>query len=375
MTDICYFDNAATTFRKPPEVAEEMRRCILEYCGNPGRGSHTLALKASEKLYEARERAARLFGCPWSDGVVFTLNATYALNMAINGMIEDGSHVLISDLEHNSVLRPIEYLRSIGKITYSIFETDGNVLDNIKSMLKRETKVIVCTHASNITNRVLPIERIGRFAKSRGIKLIVDGSQSAGAHRIDMERSGISALCMAGHKGLLGPQGVGIAMFSSDEVPRPFVHGGSGSLSREAHMPGILPDRLEGGTMPTPAVAGLCEGLKYIEKRGTFDIFQREAFLMERIRAHFMKSDKILTYSKGKGNIWLFCVRGESSQKTSQKLSEMGVCTRPGLHCAPLAHKTLNTPEDGAVRVSAGPLTSEREAEIFVSALEKHLKN
>ncbi|MBQ2729669.1 MAG: aminotransferase class V-fold PLP-dependent enzyme [Clostridia bacterium] len=374
MKDIAYFDNAATTFPKPPEVVGEVVRCMEEYCGNPGRGSHRMALKAAEKIYETRLLAAEMFSCPMPDGVVFTQNATYALNMAIMGLVKRESHVLISDLEHNSVVRPLEHLRKNEGVTFSVFSTSGNVTENIRRKLRGNTTAIICTHRSNITNRSLPLERIGRLAGQRGILFIVDGSQSAGTQRIDMDRCKISALCVPGHKGLLAPQGVGMAVFSPDVLPSPFVFGGSGSLSREFDMPGVLPDRLEGGTLPTPAVAGLCEGMKYVLKRGMYDIYQRECEIMKKVKQYFAAKPEIVSYSEGEGAVWLFNVRGMSSQQLSRRLDEFGVCTRPGLHCAPLAHKTLGTPEDGAVRASAGPLTTEKDADILICALEKVLK-
>lgn len=375
MRELCYFDNAATTFPKPPEVAEEMARCIREYCGNPGRGSHSLALKASEKLYEVREKAARMFSCSAPDRVVLTMNATHGLNVAILGLISPGSHILISDLEHNSVLRPVEYLKREKGVSVSVFSTKGNILENIRKKLREDTKALVCIHSSNITNKVLPIEKIGRLLWMRGIIFIVDASQSAGAHRIDVSRAHIDALCMPGHKGLLGPQGIGLAIFSERSLPNPIISGGSGSLSRLLEMPPSLPDRLEAGTLPTPCATGLSAGLDYISERGTGDILFKETELCERIKRNFMFDERVMTYSEGKGPLWLFNIRGLSSQKTAQLLSEQGVCVRPGLHCAPMAHKALNTPEDGAVRLSVGPMNTDNDGDRFITALNKILKN
>ena len=372
--EFCYFDNAATTFPKPPAVWREMESCIKSYCGNPGRGSHILALRAAEKLYETREALAALFGCEGAERVIFTLNTTYALNLAMLGLIEEGDHILISDLEHNSVLRPAEKLKREKGVSYSVFQTSGNVMENIRCKIQKNTKALICTHASNITNTVLPLERIGRMLKGRGIYFIVDAAQSAGAHRINMESACISALCVPGHKGLLGPQGIGALLLSPDTSPKPLIWGGTGTLSKEAQMPSLLPEGLEGGTLPTPAAAGLLEGIRYVRQRGLYDIYSEEARVIDRIKAQLERDQRIITYSKGKGAIWLFNIKGLSSQKTAHLLAKKGICVRSGLHCAPLAHGTLNTPEDGAVRASAGPFNTLADADRLAKAVKDILE-
>lgn len=374
MSNICYFDNAATTFPKPLAVVSEIERCMRCYSGNPGRGSHRMALWASEKLYETRELAADLFNISKPERVVFTMNTTQALNIAIRGLIKEKSHVLLSDLEHNSTLRVVEYLKRTKGVEYSIFSTDGDVIKSMEMLMRKNTSAVICTHGSNITNVILPLERIGAFARKKGLIFIVDAAQTAGTHTIDMEKSHISALCVPGHKGLLGPQGVGMAIFSPDVYPIPLIYGGSGSLSESPYMPDILPDRLEAGTMPTPCIAGLCEGMKYILKTGVDRIFEREALIMESITKRFERDGRIVTYSRNRGPIWLFNVRGVSSQETARLLDEYGVCVRPGLHCAPLAHKKLGTPKDGAVRVSAGPFNSCSDADMFCASLERVIR-
>lgn len=366
---INYLDNAATTFPKPLSVVKETERCMRAYCGNPGRGSHKMALLAAEKIFEARSLAAELFSAPSPDFVTFSLNATYCLNLAVLGLVPESCHVLISDLEHNSVLRPVEHLKRTRGVTYSVFSTDGDILANIEAEIKKDTRALICTHASNITNRILPIAEIGRLLSKRGILFIVDASQSAGSHRIDMENCNIDALCMPSHKGLLGPQGAGMAVFSERAYPKVIISGGSGVHSREATMPEDLPDRLEAGTMPTPAIAGLCKGLSYVMKRGERDIFEKESDIIARMKNAFLDDPRIISYSEGEGAVWLFNIRGVSSQRTAGLLDERGICVRAGLHCSPLAHNTLNTPEDGAVRVSAGPLTERWQAGHFIREL------
>lgn len=369
-----YLDCAATSFPKPRDVTEEAIRCLRTYGGNPGRGSHKMALLAAEKVYEARKLCASLVSCKSPERVAFTMNATYALNTAILSLVPEGAHVLISDLEHNSVLRPVEHLCRTKGVAYDVFSTSGDVLENVKSMIRKNTRALICTHASNITNAVLPIEDIGRELSRRGITFIVDASQSAGRCRIDMESAEIDALCFPGHKGLLSPQGVGVLVLSERAEPEPLVHGGSGAQSRLPYMPRELPDRLEAGTLPTPAIAGLCKGVSYVMKRGEARIFESEREIIKKISSHFENERRISVYSRGEGAIWLFNIRGIPSQTTSRLLDERGVCTRPGLHCAPLAHRTLKTPEDGAVRVSAGALTEPWQADHFIRSLEDILR-
>jgi len=372
---INYLDNGATSFPKPCGVLREINRCMATYCGNPGRGSHKMALAAQEKLLEARTLAAKLFGSPYPDGAVLTLNATYALNLAILGLVRAGDHVIISDLEHNSVLRPTEYLKRTAGVEYSVFSTVGDVAENVVSLIRKNTRAVICTHASNITNRAVPIEDIGRALSGRGILFIVDASQSAGSIGIDMERMGIDVLCAPGHKGLLGPQGIGIAMFRRPMELETVITGGSGVHSRLLEMPDDLPDRLEAGTLPTPAAAGLCEGLKYVLSRGEEDIRKEETRIIDKIRDAFEDDRRIFTYSEGEGGIWLFNIKGVPSQTTSYLLDKRDVCTRPGLHCSPLAHRTLGTPEDGAVRVSAGALTQQWQADFFIRAFRDILEH
>lgn len=366
-----YFDNAATTFPKPREVVTAAADCMANWCGNPGRGSHALSQKSASALYDCREAAAELFGLDNSEGVVFTMNATHAINSAIFGLLGDGDHVLISDLEHNSVLRPVEYLRSTGKIEYDVFPSSGNVTANISRLVQKNTKAVICLHASNIVNRVLPIFEIGRLCKRLGILFILDASQSAGSMDINMRRDNISVLCTAGHKGLLGPAGIGLALYSDGVVPRAFMHGGSGVNSKDAFMPEFLPDRMEAGTLPVPAIAGLSEGIRYINRRGISDIRECECSLSDMLHRRFLRDGRFEVYSRQSGSLFLFNVRGMSPQAVGERLNAAGICTRAGLHCAPLAHKTVGTPEGGAVRVGIGPFNTEGEVMTFCRTLDE----
>ncbi|MBQ7335146.1 MAG: aminotransferase class V-fold PLP-dependent enzyme, partial [Clostridia bacterium] len=244
-----YLDNAATSFPKPWRVTEEQARCMKFYCGNPGRGSHTLAMRAAEKIYECREEAATLFGSPHPENLIFTMNTTLALNTAIKGLLHDGDHVLISDMEHNAVFRPIYKLARERRITYDIFPTyptaptrsATQICEGISKRIRPNTRMLICAHASNICSAVLPLEEIGALCRRKKILFVVDAAQSAGHLSIDMERMQIDALCVPGHKGLLGPQGTGILLLGNGIVADTLAEGGSGFNSLDGNMPEEAP--------------------------------------------------------------------------------------------------------------------------------------
>lgn len=338
--------------------------------GNPGRGSHRLAMAASDVVYELRECAADFFNAD-PENVVITGNATHSLNMAIRGLVGDGEGVLISDLEHNSVLRCVEYMKKRHGVSYEIFSSDGDVIENIRRKIGGKSAVI-CLHSSNIVNKTLPIEKIGKLCLAEGVKFIVDASQSAGVIDIDIEKNNINALCLPGHKGLLGPQGIGLAIFSDNTLPETFMYGGSGVNSKEITMPDFLPDRLEAGTVPTPCAAGLTAGIKYVSRLGLDNIREHEKKLADMLYDAFSDDDKIEIYGERGGGLFLFNVRDIPSTETAAYLDSAGIATRAGLHCAPLAHLTLKTPESGAVRASVGVMNTEKEIAYFVDVLKKY---
>lgn len=367
-----YLDWAATSFPKPDGVTREMCRCMREYCGNPGRGSHSMALRASEVIYECRCAAAELFGGD-AENAVLTMNATHALNLAILGLVPPRSHVIISDMEHNSVLRPVEYLRRERGVRYSIFPTEGDVAENVRRLLTPSTSAVICCHSSNIINRTLPAARLGALCREHGLLFILDASQSAGNTDLSIERDNISALCFPGHKGLLGPAGCGMAIFAPGTLPRPLLFGGSGSNSEDLDMPEFLPDRLEAGTLSAPLAAGFLEGIKYVGRRGCGNIHDHERFLTDMLFRKYKKDPRITVYGDAGGPLFLFNTVGMTPQSVGAILNEHGICVRTGLHCAPLAHRTAGTPKGGAVRLSVGPLSTENDVFRFVRVLESEV--
>ena len=373
MKDVIYFDNAATTFPKPASVISETSRCMREYCGNPGRGSHPLALAASEKLYECREYAAKMFAAPSSDNVTFTMNTTYALNMAVKSFVPDGGHVLISDLEHNAVLRPLEEMRRRGKITFDVFPTKGDAaltVAGIKQRIRRNTKAVMCTLASNVCSNKVPSKEIGELCKDRGLLFIADGAQAAGHRRVNMTEEGIGVLCLPGHKGLYGPQGIGMMITSSDIGGKTLIEGGSGTDSKNPFMPEYLPDRYEAGTMNTPAAAGLLAGMRFVSDTGIDNVASFEHELWNRLYSRLSGDRRFVIYGDhAPSSVMLVNKKGRDPSELGRFLSDRGICVRSGLHCAPLAHKTLGTGEGGGVRISFGVFNTVREVDILSDAL------
>ncbi len=372
-----YLDNAATSFPKPESVYSECSRCMREYCGNPGRGSHFMARAASEKLFEIREKLATVFNAPSPENVVFTLNTTYALNIAIKSIVKKGDGILISDLEHNSVFRSVNAVCVEKGAKYDVFKTyfgsaDG-IIKELNEKIRPETKLVVCLHASNICGTVLPLEQIGLFCRKHGLYFIVDAAQSAGIFDIDIKRCGINALCLPAHKGFLGPQGIAAVIFNGDmENLSTIIEGGSGINSQSVEMPDFLPDRFEAGTMPTPAAAGFSAGIDFVLKNG-FSAIRKHESALARAFLYDLISDKCFTvYSCAVSTgIVLFNMKGLPSVDVASKLNDDGICVRSGFHCAPLAHKTMKTGDSGAVRVSFGAFNTSSDISGIKESLYK----
>ena len=368
-----YLDNAATTFPKPLCVTDEITRCIKKYCGNPGRSSHELSIKSAEKIYEARVLLSKMFDSD-EENVVFTLNTTYALNIAIKSLLKYSTHVLISDIEHNSVFRPIWKLANDKLCTFDIFSTNGTdeeIINNITKKLKNNTSLIVATHQSNVGVRTLPIEKIGELCKEHGIKFIVDGAQSAGIHEIKVKRMNIDALCIPAHKGLYGPQGVAAVIYGKTNLERSFVEGGTGINSLEAEMPDFLPEKFEAGTLPTPAISGWCESLKWIISLDVNKIKAHEQDLYSLTSSLLRENKRVKPYFMNDylGNTLLFNIENVPPSLVSELLNKKGICVRSGFHCSPLAHKALNTGNGGAVRVSFGIYNSRSDVYQLIDAI------
>lgn len=375
-----YLDNAATTLHKPQQVIDAVVHA-MQSMGNCARGTHEEALDAARTVYDARVRLASLFGCPRVDHVAFTANSTEALNMAINGLIDPGDHVISTDLEHNSVLRPLYRLEAEHGAELSFVPADklGNVdYADFERLMKPNTRAVVCTNASNLTGTVLDIERIAKTAHSHGALVIVDASQTAGCWPIDMKKMGIDVLCFTGHKGLMGPQGTGGICVKEGIEIRPFKVGGSGVQSYSRTHPAEYPTRLEAGTLNGHGIAGLGAAAKFISETGVENIHAEERSLMLRFYEGVKDIEGVTVYgdfTKDKTAIVALNIRDYESGEVSYELSQgYGIATRPGAHCAPRMHKALGTAEVGAVRFSFSFYNTEEEIDEAVRAVAELAK-
>ena len=375
-----YLDNAATTFPKPRAVLEAVWQSLTRYGGNPGRGSHALSVAAAERIYECRCLAAELFGVEEPERVFFTVNTTHGLNTVLKGLLREGDHALCSDLEHNAVYRPLYKMAQEGRITFDVFPSmvgdprrnATRICAGIARRQRPNTRLVVCTHASNICSAGMPIRQIGGFCHRHGMLFVVDAAQSAGHERILVDEMQIDALCVPGHKGLYGPQGCGMVLLGRGITLDTLTEGGNGVLSLEGGMPDFSPERYEAGTLPTPAIFGLEAGLRSVRQLGTEEILAHETGLYRLTRERLRNLSGVELYApEEEGAILLFNVKGMSSEKVGRLLDETGICVRSGYHCSALGHRALGTPEGGAVRVSFGIYNRVSEVEALSEAVER----
>ena len=372
-----YFDNAATTLRKPDCVIEAVVQAMQSF-GNSGRGVHGGALSASRIIYDARAALAELFGAESPERIAFTANSTQALNTAIKGILNPGDHVITTVLEHNSVLRPLYELEDQGvELTILPADSLGNIrYEDFEKELRPNTKAIVITHGSNLTGNLLNIAKIGTIARKHKLIYIVDASQTAGVFDIDVQKMGIDILCFTGHKGLLGPQGTGGLYVRSGLEIRPLLSGGSGVQTYLRAHPPQMPTALEAGTLNGHGIAGLGAAARYLLDIGLDQIREKERALMTLFYQAVIQIPGIKVYgdftSMDRCAIVSLNVRDYDSGEVSDALSEQyGIATRPGAHCAPLMHQALGTVEQGAVRFSFSHYNTEEEIKIAVSALRE----
>ena len=372
-----YFDNAATTLRKPRCVIEAVTEAMGSM-GNSGRGVHSGALSAARTIYDTRAALAKLFGAEGPERIAFTANSTEALNMAIKGLLAPGDHVITTALEHNSVLRPLYELEDRGmELTILPADTLGNICcEDFEKEIRPTTRAIVTTHGSNLTGNLLDIEKIGSIARAHGLTYIVDASQTAGVFDIDVQRMNIDILCFTGHKGLLGPQGTGGLYVREGIEIRPLLSGGSGVQTYLRSHPPQMPTVLEAGTLNGHGIAGLGAAVKYLQETGLDTIRQKEQALMRVFYEAVRQIPGITVYgdfsSMERCAIVSLNVRDYDSGEVSDALSESyGIATRPGAHCAPLMHRALGTVDQGAVRFSFSHFNTEEEIKIAVSALQE----
>ena len=369
-----YLDHAATSYPKPQAVRRALSEALTDFGGNPGRGGHRLSIATAEMVYDCRVELAELFGVSAPERIIFTAGATMALNLAILTRVRRGMHILISDREHNAVLRPILRLAREGIAEYDIYPTGGDVISAITERIRPSTAIVVACHVSNVSGFTLPLPRIADLCKERGLSLIVDAAQSAGHIPIDLEKIPCDAFCAPAHKGLLGIAGCGFAILDRAEGLPPFLSGGSGTNSLSHDMPEELPERYEAGTLPTAAIAALRAGVRYVRDLGIEQIAAAENALRSRILEGLSVLPRICLYEPDcQGGLIAFNHRDIPPEQLARLLDERGICVRAGYHCAPLAHRTLATP-GGCVRISIGCGNLPSDGDRFLGAMSDILR-
>lgn len=372
------FDNAATTFPKPETVNAAVLEAIEKYGGNPGRSGHRLSVDTAEAVYLSRKKAASFFGAE-PENVVFTLNCTEALNFAIKGVMNRyGGHIVISDFEHNSVVRPVFSLSKKG-VNYSvahIYPDDNMTVNSFNNAIRPDTRLVVCTAASNVTGQIPPIEKIAELCKRRNICFIVDAAQAAGVIPVTLNM-GANIICAPGHKGLCGPTGTGVLVTDGKFSLKTIIEGGTGATSLELTQTDFMPEHLESGTLNTVGVCGLEAGINYITMMGLENIYHHENTLCDIFLDGLKNTDGIITYRTGEHFVPLvsFNLKGTPAHELATALSYEGFALRGGLHCAPLAHKTIGTLPEGTVRFSPGVFNSQKDTVNLVNTLKKFAKS
>ncbi len=371
-----YFDNGASSHPKPQRVIKAVGEWLRKNGANPGRSGHKLSMEAAEVIYDTRLAIGRLFGVEKAENVVLVPNATYALNTVLLGLFEKGDHIITTDLEHNSVLRPLWHLENCGvevTVVPADFADDTGFVERVMRSVRKNTKAIVCTQCSNICGKIMPIEQLS-VKRPKDVLLIVDGAQGAGTIPIDVVKVGVDYYCAPSHKGLLGPQGGGVLLVNN-QIPRPLVYGGTGTESMNLEQPESLPEHLESGTLPAAICAGMLAGAEYVEQIGIDEIYRHKRKLTAYAYNALSNVERaelyMLPYAEHCVGVIPLNIKGLHSGEVISWLDENGVCARGGIHCAPLFHKRMGTQSRGMVRISFGVNNTLGEIDKFVNLLKK----
>jgi cysteine desulfurase family protein len=374
-----YLDNAATSFPKPPAVYEAMARFLLEFGANPGRGSYRMVQEVEGQIAAARRKIAAFFNAPDPTRVIFTLNATDALNIGIKGVLREGDHVITTTMDHNSIVRPLNRMERDRFITVTRLRPDGHgVVDprDVSAAITPRTRLVATLHASNVTGALQPIAEIGRIAREEGVRFLVDAAQTAGIYPIDIRETHVDMLGIPGHKAMLGPAGTGALLLGVEVELDPFREGGTGGDSAHPVQPEEYPHHLEAGTLNTPGIAALMEGIRYLEERGLDAIREHDLSLVRRLMDSRAESRRIRFHgpppASPRASVISFTVEGRSPDEVAAILdASYGIAVRSGLHCSPGTHRELGTFPEGTVRVSPGPFTTPDEIDCLVGALRE----
>ncbi|MBO5321852.1 MAG: aminotransferase class V-fold PLP-dependent enzyme [Clostridia bacterium] len=369
-----YFDNAATTGAKPKAVIEAVKNALEHYSANPGRSGHSASIKTAEVVYKTREKLSRFFGSDGPETVVFTQNCTHSANCVIKGLLKRGDHCIISSLEHNAVARPLVKMGVSYSVAEVSMENDDKTVENFKRLIKPNTRLIFCMGASNVWGKILPIEKIGKLCHEKGILFAVDAAQTAGVITIDMKKQHIDFLCVAPHKGLYAPMGIGV-LIARKNLPQTIIEGGTGTNSLELYQPSRLPERLESGTLNVPAILGVSAGLDYISKIGIKRLYESELSLITKLYKELKKMPQIILYTPSPtlnsyAPLLSFNLEDLDSSKVANILSQNNIAVRGGLHCSPFAHRQMGTQYIGAIRVSVASFNNATEIDTFLSILQ-----
>ncbi|WP_411678707.1 aminotransferase class V-fold PLP-dependent enzyme [Clostridium thailandense] len=379
-----YLDNSATTYPKPEEVYSSVYNYMKNIGSNPGRGGYSSALEGDRIIFSCREALMKIFNFDKLENIIFTANITHSLNILLKSVVKDGWHIITSSMEHNSVLRPLSNLKETKNIDLDIIECSENGVLNIedfKNTLKSNTKLVVLTHASNIIGSIQPLKHIGKICKERGIYFVIDSAQSAGAIPVDFSEIGCNALAFTGHKSLLGPQGIGGFLIDDNlnQEALSFIEGGTGSLSESITQPNFLPDKFESGTLNAPGIAGLLAGINYITEEGLISIQERERELCQHFIDGLLNIPSIKVYGATEASLRTPTISINSNKINNAELGfvldrDYGIMARTGLHCAPLAHRTIKTFPEGTLRFSLGPFNDIKDIDYTLHCLNLIIK-
>lgn len=365
-----YLDSSATTYPKPLSVREAVARAMRDYGANPGRSGYAMTMRTTQAIYECRRCAAELFGLEGPECVVFQPSCTQALNLVLKGYLKQGDHVVVSDLEHNAVMRPLTALAEQG-ISYTaarVVPGDNDAtMEAFRQAMQPNTRLVACTQASNVFGIRVPVERIAALCHQYGTKICVDCAQTAGVVPISLKESGIDFLCCAGHKGLYGPMGTGMLLFRDPQDKlKTLVEGGTGTQSRSLLQPDAPPERYESGTQNVPGILGLRAGMEFVKAKGVDNIRREEMKKTEYLYGRLSRIPRVVLYTDRPRDPWFvpvlsFNLEDTPSEAVGEALAKAGIAVRCGLHCAPLAHEKMGTAETGTVRVSPSAFTKKEE--------------
>ncbi len=377
-----YFDNAATTGTKPPQVIAAVEQALKQYSVNPGRGGYDRSVECSERIYTCRKKISDLFGADAPERVIFTPNCTAAINTVIKGICRSGDHIVTSSLEHNAVARPLYKLQRQGAdvdFAEVIFGDRQATVRSFERLIRPDTRLVICTHASNVTGEIMPIEEIGEICARKGVPFLVDAAQTAGILNINMQKMKIDYLCIAPHKGLYAPMGTGI-LIALGEIPDTIIEGGTGSMSISYEQPADLPERFESGTVNVPGIMGISAGIDFVNSKSIDTIYRHELELMGYIYDGLNAVKGVILYTpKPKMGQFVptlsFNIRSVDSVTVAAELSKEGIAVRAGLHCAPMAHRRIGTVDIGTVRICCSVFNTRQHADKLISAVKNVVKS